>query len=125
MNTNVEFVFGEKLCDRVVNVSKGDQENEKEGDEANEDNQTKEKEEDKAHKTERNTAKPEQPVYYAEHEIDNYSEILKLNCKLYCLESDKATWNERGFGILKIIETSDKSNLQLSTYFKFSFLILS
>ena len=48
--------------------------------------------------------------------------LLKLNCKLFILEIDKANWLERGYGILKVIETSDGSNCKISkTSFKFDF----
>ncbi len=52
-------------------------------------------------------------------ENDSYT-LLKLNCKLFILEIDKANWLERGYGILKVIETSDSSNCKISKEIRYS-----
>ena len=42
--------------------------------------------------------------------------ILRMNCKLYVLESDKVNWAERGYGVLKLIDTPDGSNCKISKF---------
>jgi hypothetical protein len=57
---------------------------------------------------------------YAErNEIEDLNTILKMNCKLYVLESDKANWAERGYGMLKLIDTPDETNCKISLTFYF------
>ena len=46
-------------------------------------------------------------------ENDQESSLIKINCKLYILDAKK-TWLERGYGMLKIIETTDKTNCKIS-----------
>lgn len=46
-----------------------------------------------------------------DNELDS---IFKINCKLFVLESDKVSWSERGYGLLKLIDTPDKSNCKIS-----------
>ena len=48
---------------------------------------------------------------YIENEQE--SALLKINCKLYLLDAKK-TWQERGYGMLKVIETNDKTNCKIS-----------
>lgn len=96
---NKPFIFGEKLTDRVVNADKT--------------------ETDVATPTEEAVEqKPVAPLWTghgeAEEKFDNdlYT-IMRLNCKLYVLESDKANWAERGYGVLKLIDTPDGSNCKI------------
>lgn len=46
------------------------------------------------------------------NESDQESCLLKINCKLYLLDAKK-TWVERGYGMLKVIETNDKTNCKI------------
>jgi hypothetical protein len=48
------------------------------------------------------------------NEQDDLNTILKVTCKLYVLESDKANWAERGYGIFKLIDTPDETNCKIS-----------
>ena len=42
------------------------------------------------------------------------STLLKLNCKLFVLANDKINWLERGYGILKIFDSSEGYNCRIS-----------
>lgn len=60
-----------------------------------------------------NDAESAEKYATALHESDLYS-LCKINCRLYVLEAEKSNWAERGYGILKVIETSDGSNCRIS-----------
>lgn len=132
-----EFVFGENITERVVNTisptvngsggeSGGAREESGEGGGGGESqNETGEENGEKsASKSAANNAASswlndaESAEKYANalHESDLYS-LCKINCKLYVLEADKTNWAERGYGILKVIETSDGSNCRISKTF--------
>ena len=109
-----EFIFGEKLTDRVVNVAPEDDSNSKPADEeaANSQQSTK-SDTDTTHES-----KPLWPIT-TENEADQIENneantILKLNCKLFVLEPEKSKWNERGYGILKVIDSNDGVNCKIS-----------
>lgn len=125
-STEQEFVFGEKLSDRVINVEspKNDEALSKAGSSSatsdltkknecvNLDNgQTKLKSDSVLNSTNEDSS-----LVLNNYENDNEHEsaILKLNCKLYLLDIDKKNWLERGYGILKIFETNDRSNYKMS-----------
>ena len=45
---------------------------------------------------------------------DAANTLLKLNgCKLFVLDTDMCNWTERGYGVLKLIETSDALNTKI------------
>lgn len=126
--TPTTFVFGEQLTDRVVNV----QQEEKDETEANE------KQENEITNTatltnSQTTATPKKSLDSTlfsnsnddvnttlntttdyENDIDSDLLLFKVNCKLYLLESDKMNWLEKGYGLLKIFETNDRTNCKLS-----------
>ena len=133
-----EFVFGEKLNDRVtINLSKNgggessNQENNK-GSSATDtkvSNSMKRKSDDaddQDSKEETNeavvaadTTKPlwsENNVDYFDPNENNENTLFKINCKLYLLEADKANWVERGYGILKVIDSNDDLNCNISEF---------
>jgi hypothetical protein len=112
-----KVIFGQNLTDRVVNAASPiDQENEQSG----ASNQQHDKDDTAASTS--TDAKVKAPLWsssneneYAErNEIDDMNTILKINCKLYVLESDKANWAERGYGMLKLIDTPDETNCKIS-----------
>lgn len=49
---------------------------------------------------------------------DNDADVLiRMNCKLFVLDKDakdQAIWTERGYGILKMIDTNDGLNSKIS-----------
>lgn len=49
------------------------------------------------------------------YENDLYT-LLRLNCKLFVLESDKINWAERGYGVLKVIDSNDGTNCKISKF---------
>ena len=124
------FVFGEKLTDRVtINLANGgaDVAANEDGTTAtsttstNTNNKNNTSTSDEATNAKEDTdaveAKPlwstEQNEYYDPTE-NNENTLFKLNCKLYLLEADKANWVERGYGILKVIDTNDDLNCNIS-----------
>lgn len=112
-NSSVGFVFGEKLTDRVINADKNENTNpEKNSSENNEkessDNQS------IINKTVLWSSDVDAEKFSSDALENDSHTLLKLNCKLFILEIDKANWLERGYGILKVIETSDGSNCKIS-----------
>ncbi|CAF0783505.1 unnamed protein product [Brachionus calyciflorus] len=95
------FVFGEQLTDRVINADKAENETSAADDTPKEDTESK--------PTNLWTGHAE-----TEDKFDNdmYT-ILRMNCKLFVLESDKANWVERGYGVLKLVDTPDGSNCKI------------
>ena len=49
-------------------------------------------------------------------EQNDANTIAKFNCKLYVLETDKVNWAERGYGIMKLIDSNDGHNCKLSEF---------
>jgi len=101
------FVFGEKLTDRVINASTGD----KSGDESTAKSDNKE---------EANGEARSAPLWNAlnENDVDTIENndahtLIRMNCKLFILEKDKADWIERGYGILKMIDSTDGLNCKI------------
>jgi hypothetical protein len=111
-----EFIFGEKLTDRVVNVAvdgENDSNSKPIDEEAANSQQSTKSDPDTSHEN-----KPLWPLT-TENEADQIENneantIFKLNCKLFVLEADKAKWNERGYGILKVIDSNDGVNCKIS-----------
>ena len=106
------FVFGEKLTDRVINASTAD----KSGDESGAKNDNKD---------EANVDAKSAPLWNAlnENEVDTIENndahtLIRMNCKLFILEKDKADWIERGYGILKMIDSIDGINCKISKLLK-------
>lgn len=93
-----EFVFGEQLTDRVIRT------------EASELDQEESKELSETKPATLWTGQVDTDEKF-DNELDS---IFKLNCKLFVLESDKASWSERGYGLLKLIDTPDRSNCKIS-----------
>jgi hypothetical protein len=60
-------------------------------------------------------------------EHNDANTFLRLNCKLFLLDTDKAKWLERGYGILKLIDSNDGLNCKISkpAVLLLSFLLLS
>ncbi|RMZ96396.1 ran-binding 3 isoform X2 [Brachionus plicatilis] len=92
-----EFVFGEQLTDRVIRT------------EASELDQEESKELSEIKPATLWTGQVDTDEKF-DNELDS---IFKLNCKLFVLESDKASWSERGYGLLKLIDTPDRSNCKI------------
>lgn len=117
-----QFVFGENITERVVNTNKSATGNGEAGDEADEGGESGEgARETSDEKTA--SASATQSSWLNDAEAEKYTSMLnesdiyslcKLNCKLYVLEADKTNWAERGYGILKVIETSDGNNCKIS-----------
>ena len=40
--------------------------------------------------------------------------IAKFNCKLYVLETEKVNWLERGYGVMRLVDSNDGHNYKLS-----------
>ena len=125
-----EFVFGEKLTDRVVNVAS---ESEKKNDSeiTGSQNSIRNSQADTNEKSDvksslwGNANNGNVGLENEADQIDNndINTLLRLNCKLFLLETDKAKWIERGYGILKIIDSSDGLNCKISEL-KFIELVL-
>ncbi len=133
-----EFVFGEKLNDRVtINLTKNGESTSENGDNATASNSTKRKSydaedqdsKDETNETSETAAKTlwstENNGDYFDPNENNENTLFKINCKLYLLEADKANWVERGYGILKVIDSNDDLNCNISRLNFKAFLYLS
>jgi hypothetical protein len=126
------FVFGEKLNDRVTinltgeSTSENGKSSNVTADNATVSNTTKRKSydaEDQDSKDETNETSEtatktlwstENNGDYFDPNENNENTLFKINCKLYLLEADKANWVERGYGILKVIDSNDDLNCNIS-----------
>lgn len=108
-----EFIFGEKLTDRVVNVAEPEADSNSKAEEDTQNSQN-------SVKSDSDKTNEQKPLWSTtENEADQIENneantILKLNCKLFVLDTDKAKWNERGYGILKVIDSNDGFNCKIS-----------
>ena len=130
-----EFVFGEKLNDRVTisltkngTVESNAEEKGTTSSDTKPSNSIKRKSNDaedqnsneettEATVASDNTTKTlwsEKNVDYFDPNENNENTLFKINCKLYILEADKANWVERGYGILKVIDSNDDLNCNIS-----------
>jgi hypothetical protein len=130
-----EFVFGEKLNDRVtINLTKnGTVESiaeekgttssdtkpynsikRKSSDAEDQDSNEETTETTVATENTTKTLWSENNVDYFDPNENNENTLFKINCKLYLLEADKANWVERGYGILKVIDSNDDLNCNIS-----------
>lgn len=106
------FVFGEKLTDRVTFSEHGFETNENgtssAADGASSNNVS---------TTEASAKQPLWPVSEDQanpaDEINDADTIIRLNCKLFVL-TDKVNWTERGYGLLKLINSNDGINCNIS-----------
>ena len=110
-----EFVFGEKLTDRVVNVV-SENENNTGQETSGSQNSIRNSQNDTAtEKSDTKTSLWSNNENEADQiENNDANTLLRLNCKLFLLETDKAKWIERGYGILKIIDSNDGLNCKIS-----------
>ena len=116
-------IFGQNLTDRVINVlSPVDLDKE-----SNNDVDTEKGKDENGQASLDSKNKPASALWsssneneFAEkNEIDDMNTILKINCKLYVLESEKSNWAERGYGIFKLIDTPDETNCKMSLFLFF------
>ena len=127
-----EFVFGEKLNDRVtINLANGSESSGVEngpsslnnsGNATSTDNTTAATKPKSDEATKKETESEPKPLWSSEN-VDYYdptenneNTLFKVNCKLYLLEADKANWVERGYGILKVIDSNDDLNCNISKF---------
>lgn len=105
-----EFVFGEKLTDRVINAApEGVNE-----DLAKDENGASESTTMKQSASGSQWFADTDEKYSSADTLENDANtIMKLNCKLFVLESNKANWAERGYGIFKLIDLNDGYNCKL------------
>lgn len=107
-----EFIFGEKLTDRVVNVAEPEADSNSKAEEDTQNSQN-------SVKSDSDKTNEQKPLWSTtENEADQIENneantIFKLNCKLFVLDTDKAKWNERGYGILKVIDSNDGFNCKI------------
>lgn len=50
-------------------------------------------------------------------ETDDANTLIRMNCKLFVLEKnqkDQSNWSERGYGVLKMIDSADGINCKIS-----------
>ena len=115
-----KFVFGEQLNDRVINVAP-------ETDQPSTTSSTNPDASDAANKDEGGEPKWTSSTLWpltsdtANEEAleqNDANTIAKFNCKLYVLEADKVNWIERGYGVMKLVDSNDGYNCKLSTYIK-------
>lgn len=103
-------VFGQNLTDRVINTQTKDGENES--------SETREHKEENGHSEVAKSAKlwssSNENEYVEKTEQDDMNTLMKMNCKLYVLDSDKANWTEKGYGMLKVIDMPEEQNCKIS-----------
>ena len=111
-----EFVFGEKLTDRVIcTASEGTSSELTSKLEENTTSESTTNMKQSASGSLWPTGESENGEKYStENALENdVNTVIKLNCKLFVLESNKANWLERGYGILKLIDLNDGYNCKL------------
>lgn len=119
--SGAKFVFGEQLNDRVINVASESDNGNTSGTNAADGAGSSDAAANKDESTEpkssttttlwpltSDTAANEDAL-----EQNDANTIAKFNCKLYVLETDKVNWAERGYGIMKLIDSSDGHNCKL------------
>ena len=118
---DTKIIFGQNLNDRVINAaSPSNLENEADSSEnLNGECSSKTKSSCTALWSSANESE-----FAEKNEIEECNTIMKINCKLYVLESDKANWAERGYGILKLIDIPDENNCKIMMWMDKSFRLL-
>ena len=112
-------MFGEQLNDRVINVANPESDNNNSSaDGADGGSNDANKDESTEPKSTSNTLWPLNSDAANEDALEqnDANTIAKFNCKLYVLETDKVNWAERGYGIMKLIDSNDGQNCKLSKY---------
>ena len=129
-----KIIFGQNLTDRVINAASptdlGSEQTASSSSSVNQNGKSGENGEAAGSSSEAKAKAPAAALWsasneneYAErNEIEDLNTILKMNCKLYVLESDKANWAERGYGMLKLIDTPDETNCKISKFVFYSSL---
>lgn len=112
------FVFGEQLTDRVTNVTET---TEQTNDQAKNGNDTKEISE--SNNFTNNETKPTSIFGNTENEAEKYNSethdantLIRMKCKIFVLDKDQkdqASWSERGYGTLKMIDSNDDINCRI------------
>ena len=119
------FVFGQQIKDRVVNAVSSDEEEKthttngngkKEGNEQLSQSEV-------APKPIFGSVDTETEKFNASSlETDDANTLIRMNCKLFVLEKnqkDQSNWSERGYGVLKMIDSADGINCKISNLSKF------
>jgi len=107
-------VFGESLTDRVINTETTETNGKENGDTKFSENT------ENSEVTEPATTK----AVFAEVDAEKYNTnendvntLIRMNCKLFVLDKDQkdqSVWTERGYGVLKIIDSEDGLNSKIS-----------
>lgn len=113
------FVFGQQIKDRVVNAVSSDEEEKthttngngkKEGNEQLSQSEV-------APKPIFGSVDTETEKFNASSlETDDANTLIRMNCKLFVLEKnqkDQSNWSERGYGVLKMIDSADGINCKI------------
>jgi hypothetical protein len=108
------FVFGESLTDRVINTETTETNGKENGDAKFSENT------ENSEVTEPVTTK----AVFGEVDAEKYNTnendvntLIRMNCKLFVLDKDQkdqSVWTERGYGVLKIIDSEDGLNSKIS-----------
>lgn len=126
-SSSKEFIFGENITERVVNTTSENESNAENAKEAGETAETESKTNGSSSSGDltklANQSTTNASNWLNDTEHDKYAHdavenelytLLKINCKLYVLDAEKSNWNERGYGILKVIETNEGQNCKIS-----------
>ncbi len=107
-------MFGESLTDRVINTEATETNGKENGDTKFSENT------ENSEVTEPATTK----AVFAEVDAEKYNTnendvntLIRMNCKLFVLDKDQkdqSVWTERGYGVLKIIDSEDGLNSKIS-----------